>query len=93
MIAIVILTIILSGNTVTTDVTFPKGGSFLCTELHELATGWKPKHCWYAIGDSTSMTNEDHWPRMPKGKYEGKSTWWNWEGQELVSDVVPFEIK
>ena len=92
MIAIVLLTILLSGNLVVTDIDFPRGGSFVCTELHELATGWKPKHCWYGIEQDTEV-RDDRWPNMPKGKYEGVSTWWNWQGQELKSEVVEFEVK
>lgn len=89
---VTLLIAILTANLFITTPTFPKGSSVVCTEVYHVKTDWRPRHCWYETEQDTTV-EDDRWPNMPTGKYEAYTTWWDWEGRELKSDIVKFELK
>ncbi len=88
----IVLSILLSGNTIVATAPLPKGMIWQCVRLNLAAEKWTPAHCSFV--DPKGEILLDEWPRMPKGVYTAQlEVWQESDGKEFLSNVVTFEVK
>ena len=88
----IVLSILLSGNTVIATAPLPKGMIWQCVRLNLAAEKWTPAHCGFV--DIKGEILLDEWPNMVKGEYTAQlEVWRESDGKEFRSNVVTFVVK